>query len=112
MSDEPVDIDALRELKEIMEDQFPILVETYLEDSATRLQELESAVAAGDADALRTAAHSFKGSSSNLGISSLADVLFKLETMGREGSTEGGEPLLEEVRTQFARISELLKAEL
>lgn len=112
MSDEPVDIEALRELKEIMEDQFSVLVDTFLEDSATRMQEIEAALAAGDADALRSAAHSFKGSSSNLGISSLADVLFKLETMGREGTTEGGEPLLAEVRTLFDRVSGILKSEL
>ncbi len=112
MSGGPVDIEALRELKEIMEDQFVTLVETFLEDSATRMNEIEAAIAAGDADGLRSAAHSLKGSSSNLGISSMADVLFKLESMGRDGTTDGGEALIPEVRTLFAEVSEILKAEL
>lgn len=112
MSDPAVDISALRELKEIMEDQFSILVETFLEDSAVRLGEIDSAVANGDADALRSAAHSFKGSSSNLGISSLAELLMKLETMGREGQTDGAAEIAAEVRETFASVSELLKAEL
>ena len=112
MSDEPVDIEALRELKEIMEDQFQMLVETFLQDSAIRMDEIDAALAAGDADALRSAAHSFKGSSSNLGITSLADRLFKLETMGREGDLTGGEPLAAEVREMFDQVSELLKKEL
>lgn len=112
MSDAPVDIEALRELKEIMEDQFSMLVETFLQDSATRMDEIDAALAAGDADALRSAAHSFKGSSSNLGISSLTDPLFKLESMGRDGNMEGGQPLAEEVRTMFSQVSEILKNEL
>ncbi len=112
MSDDAVDIEALRELKEIMEDQFAMLVETFLQDSAVRMDEIDAALAAGDADALRSAAHSFKGSSSNLGLSSLADLLFKLETMGREGSTEGGAPIAAEVRTLFDRVSGVLKNEL
>ncbi len=112
MSDEPVDIEALRELKEIMEDQFSMLVDTFLQDSAVRMDEIDAALAAGDADALRSAAHSFKGSSSNLGISALADVLFKLESMGREGNLEGGQALADESRIVFQRVSEILQSEL
>lgn len=108
----PVDLDALHELKEVMEDQFGVLVETYLQDSETRLEQLAAAVEGADADALRAAAHSFKGSCANLGIAPLAEICYEAEAMGRDGTTEGSAAVLERIRAEYARVKTVLEGEL
>ena len=107
-----VDADVLGALKEVMEDQFGVLIQTYLDDAQVRIDEMSAAITAADADGLRCGAHSFKGSCSNLGVLPLAEICQKLETMGREGSTDGAAELFDEVRTEFARVTAVLSAEL
>ena len=53
MNDRPhLDEEALAELQDVMDDEFDVLIHTYLNDSAERIAALRSALAAGDADAL------------------------------------------------------------
>lgn len=113
MNDQPaVDADVLGALKEVMEDQFGVLVQTFLDDAQVRIEEISTSISGGDAEALRSAAHSFKGSCSNLGVLPLSEICQKLETMGREGSTDGAAELFEQAQTEFSRVSDVLTAEL
>lgn len=107
-----VDADVLGALKEVMEDQFGVLIQTYLDDAQVRIGEMSEAIAAGNAEGLRSGAHSFKGSCSNLGVLPLAEICQKLETLGREGTTDGAAELFEAAKTEFSRVNELLSAEL
>lgn len=107
-----VDADVLGALKEVMEDQFGTLIQTYLDDAQVRIDEISSAISAGDAEGLRSGAHSFKGSCSNLGVLPLAEICQQLETIGREGGTDGAADLFEQVKTEFTRVSAVLNAEL
>ena len=66
-----IDHDTLLTLQEVMEDDFGRLIETYLNDSEDRLSAMQKALASGDGEALRRAAHSFKGSCSNIGAQTL-----------------------------------------
>ena len=63
-----LDSEALSELREVMEDEFDILIQTYVEDSRHRIESLRQALDAGDPTALSRAAHSFKGSCFNIGV--------------------------------------------
>ena len=82
MTVEHINVVALEELKGIMGDDFGLLIETFTRDSEQRLVSLSAAIDSQDAESLRSTAHSFKGSSSNVGAPALAEFCFHLETMG------------------------------
>ncbi len=62
-----LDYDALNALRDVMEDDFGFLIQTFLQDSTDRLVSLRSLESGENGDLIRRTAHSFKGSSSNLG---------------------------------------------
>ncbi len=71
----PVDFSVLNEFKELMgdegEQEVRELVELYLSDGALLLENIQTALASGDADTLHRAAHSFKSSCGNIGATEL-----------------------------------------
>ena len=79
MSDIHLDDAVLAALQDVMEDEYPILLDTFVADSEERLRLLHQARAEGDAQGLRLAAHSFKGSCSNMGAVLLAGLCKELE---------------------------------
>jgi signal transduction histidine kinase/CheY-like chemotaxis protein len=87
------------------------VISLYLETSPTRLRELREALAQGDGDALRRAAHSLKSSSANLGATQLADLSRELEGLARSGSLVGAEPLLEQAEQEYLRVAIALEGE-
>lgn len=107
-----VNKDMLSELKMLMEEDFPILIETYITDSHERLIALEDAISSQDSGEVRELAHSFKGSSANLGAQPLADICFKLETMGREGSLGGAEEIYSELKTEYQQVRDYFNSQL
>ncbi|MBK7299894.1 MAG: Hpt domain-containing protein [Moraxellaceae bacterium] len=74
-----IDNEQLAELKDVLEDEFGILISTYLADAKLRLQLIEQGLQNQDYDAVRLAAHSLKGASANLGAVILAQLCEKLE---------------------------------
>jgi CheY-like chemotaxis protein len=87
------------------------VISLYLETSPTRLRELREALARGDGDALRRAAHSLKSSSANLGATQLADLSRELEGLARSGSVVGAEPLLAQAEQEYLRVVAALEGE-
>ena len=89
----------------IPEDQFgedlemmmEMLVPMFVEDSATQLAGLQSAVETGDAEQIRKTAHTIKGSSASLGAMQLAKVAGALESAGRTGD-------IAEAQKQYAQL--------
>ena len=71
--------DSLNSLKEVMEDDFNFLIETFIQDSQDRLAKFYELVDGDDFDAIRRASHSVKGSCSNLGALRLASLYAALE---------------------------------
>ncbi|MCP5174378.1 MAG: Hpt domain-containing protein [Moraxellaceae bacterium] len=74
-----IDNEQLAELKEVLEDEFGILISTYLADAKLRLQLIEQGLQNQDYEAVRLAAHSLKGASANLGALLLAQICERLE---------------------------------
>jgi len=107
-----VNKDMLNELKMLMEEDFGILIETYIQDSDDRLTALEAAISSQDSGEVRELAHSFKGSSANLGAQPLADICFKLETMGREASLAGAEDIYSELKVEYQQVREYFNSQL
>ncbi len=94
-----------------MEDEYPVLLDTFMADSEERLRLLRQAQLAGDAQNLRLAAHSFKGSCSNMGALMLAGLCKQLEEVGRRDLMADAPDLIEQVEREFAIVRILLKSE-
>jgi HPt (histidine-containing phosphotransfer) domain-containing protein len=73
-----IDNEQLAELKEVLEDEFGVLISTYLTDAKFRLQLIQNGINSQDYEAVRLAAHSLKGASANLGALLLAANLRKV----------------------------------
>ena len=108
MADKHLDPDVLSTLQEVMEGEYPILVDTFLADSEQRLQLLKQAA---DATQILETAHSFKGSSSNMGAIRLADLCHELELKAQGQNLSGAEALVAEIDREFAFVRPLYEEE-
>ena len=111
MSDIHLDSTVLAALQDVMEDEYPVLLDTFMADSEERLRLLRQAQQAGDAQNLRLAAHSFKGSCSNMGALMLAGLCKQLEEVGRREFMAEAPDLIEQVEREFAIVRILMKSE-
>jgi HPt (histidine-containing phosphotransfer) domain-containing protein len=112
VTDIHVDNGVLETLRDVMEDEYSLLLETFLADSEERLRLLLTTAQNGDAQAMRLAAHSFKGSCSNMGALVLASLCKELEELARREQLDESAQLLEQVQREFAIVRILFKAEL
>lgn len=80
-----LDYDTLNGLQEIMEDDFRLLIDTFIQDSHDRLSTLLKLANTDELDGLRRAAHSFKGSCSNIGALHLSELCAAVETHALAG---------------------------
>lgn len=103
-----LDQDTINMLKDVMEDEFVALLDTFFEDSAGRIEELESALEQQDPEAFRRAAHSFKGSAGNLAAQDLAALCLKAENIGQEKDLTTGAALVAEIRSEYDALVPLL----
>ncbi len=74
-----LDRSALTELKEIMEEEFPMLLETYLSESEQQYAKLQADWSNGDLPNVHRSAHALKGSCSNVGAMRSADLCNVIE---------------------------------
>jgi HPt (histidine-containing phosphotransfer) domain-containing protein len=88
------DLGLVRELAQLLVDTLP-----------TQLEAIRSAVAAGDAVALRAAAHRLRGSLVAFGVPGAVETARTLEAMGSSGDLTGAEAL----KTSLARDVESLR---
>ncbi|PYB89057.1 Hpt domain-containing protein [Pseudomonas sp. MB-090624] len=108
MTDMHIDHRVLNDLREVMEDGYLKLVETFLEDSECRVGQLHAARSAPE---LRAAAHSFKGSSSNMGAMVLASLCQQLEERARRPPLYGIEDLISRIDLEYKEVERFYRAE-
>ena len=108
MADTHLDRDVLNALQEIMEGEYPTLLDTFLDDCEMRLQQLHKAQSAAQ---LIEAAHSFKGSSSNMGALRLAALCCRLEKSATHSSKDDIQQLITEIVSEFAIARPLYEEE-
>ena len=107
---DPEAIENLRSLNPGDNDEFLAeIVNIFLDDTPQRIAELEQSLATGDVPRFARAAHSIKGSSANLGAMALRAVAEKLEHLARREGLAAVEPLLLEIKSQFALAHAELK---
>jgi histidine phosphotransfer protein HptB len=108
VSNAHLDSAVLATLQDVMESEYPALLDTFLADSEERVRLLRQACQADQAEALRRAAHSFKGSCSNMGATLLAELCQELETAAQLVRAPA---LIESIEREFAIIGILFRAE-
>ncbi len=100
-----LDADVVRDLLEVMGDEFTDLVHVYLEDTPKSIALLEQAAGTADNQGLIAPAHSLKSTSANLGALSLAELAKRLEHGARSGDLGSEAPMLvAELSRTFARV--------
>ena len=105
-----LNLEQLSELKEVLEDEFSVLITTYLQDAELRQQMIAAAITVKDYDAVRLAAHSLKGASANLGALMLAEICEHLEHDCRAGSYDNCEVYNQQIVEEFVVVkNELLR---
>ncbi|MDI9245909.1 Hpt domain-containing protein [Marinobacter sp. CHS3-4] len=110
MNDKPhLDEEALTELQDVMEEEFAVLINTYLKDSSDRITYLRNAIGSADADAFAKTAHSFKGSSINIGAPKLGDLCLEAENAGKANRLGDAAKVVDQIETEFLRIQKTLK---
>ncbi|MDO8416139.1 MAG: Hpt domain-containing protein [Agitococcus sp.] len=103
-----LNLEQLSELKEVLEDEFSVLITTYLQDAALRQQMITAAINAKDYDAARLAAHSLKGASANLGALMLAEICEHLEHDCRAGRYDNCELYNQQIMEEFIVVTKEL----
>ena len=106
---EHIDQDTLEELREVMEDEFGTLIHTYLDDSIVRLDSLKEAFEIKDAEALRKAAHSFKGSSGNIGAPILAELCRQIEAISKQGGVDEAVAIMDLIVCEYQQVKVLME---
>ncbi|MEH6566118.1 MAG: Hpt domain-containing protein [Halopseudomonas sp.] len=106
MSDQLPDVDnaALEALRELMQEDYPLLLETFLGDAKLRLSQLREALVNEDLEAYRQAAHSFKGSCGNMGALALERACLNAENAALQGDTADASYCYSRIRERFTRL--------
>lgn len=107
--DQHLDYDVINALKEVMEDDFTFLIETYFLDSNSRIAALRSSAELREADGIRRAAHSFKGSCSNLGATHLAGLCGALERNSLQENFVSLDADISAIEEEFILVKKMLQ---
>jgi CheY-like chemotaxis protein len=114
--DPALDPTVLAELRQFQgEGQLDIvqeLAEAFQFETPPLLQTLRQAVAEGQPEQLKRAAHNLKGSSNNLGARTMAALSAELETIGKSGTIEGAAELVTRLEQEYQRVWQALATEI
>ncbi|MDB6034886.1 MAG: sensor hybrid histidine kinase [Verrucomicrobiales bacterium] len=106
-------IAGLRELREPGQpDPLKELIELFIKDAKPRIERMQAALNEKDGNGLASAAHTLKGSASNLGARGLAGLCSQLEKIGKSGDLAEAANILLDVRSEFQFVETSLIAEM
>ncbi len=100
-----VDEATILQLKELMGDDFSLLINTFIKDSSSKINTMRATVINQDSENLRIAAHGLKGSALNLSAAKLTALCKDLESLGREGSFENAVQLIDAVELEYKAVT-------
>ena len=81
----------------------------FLEDTPLRITELHSSLASGNTELFMRAAHSLKGSSSNVGASEMRAAAEALEYHSRKQGLTGVTDLITQLESAYARARDAMR---
>jgi PAS domain S-box-containing protein len=103
-----VDPDRLREVSNDDPERIRRLVDMYLSQTVTLLDDLQAAIETNSAAVVAQTAHKLVGSSISLGVQAFTQPLLKLERLSNDGDLSGAGVLFDDVRQKFPRVRSLL----
>lgn len=103
-----LDLDLLGELRDVMGDDFAILVASWRRDADMRLAGMKTALGENDAIELRHLAHSLKGSSANLGARNVASLCQEVEFLAADRRLAGMQQRLDVLGEEVDQASRAL----
>ncbi len=123
MSNNPVDLNVLSTLRDVMEAEYPALLKVFISDSTLRVNDMTlllrdptfTTSATASLQRLGLMAHSFKGSTGNMGAIHLSELCLQLEEQGR-GMVEADDAqirsLVSQIRDEFFVVRAIFEREL
>ena len=109
MTQPTIDQTTFEELKATAGAEFVSeLVDTFLAEAPAMLADLRSALAAGDADRFRRAAHSLKSNSNTFGALALGAMAKNLELTGIAPAAAANGATLDALAAEYARVAAAL----
>ncbi|NLF02946.1 MAG: Hpt domain-containing protein [Anaerolineales bacterium] len=110
MGEEVIDSVTFDSLVEAMGADFiGDLIDTYCEETPQLIAVVQRALAEGNADELRRAAHSIKSSSASFGVLSYSALAREVEMMGKEGNLAAARPKVERLAADYALVERTLR---
>jgi CheY-like chemotaxis protein/signal transduction histidine kinase len=100
---------TVEELRELMQEKFEAIIQTYMRDTPIRFKTMRDAITASDAEQLYRAAHSLKSASASLGANGLSELARQLELMGREEDLKDARDLFNESLREYGIVRQALK---
>jgi len=113
MSLPTVDLEAIDNLRALSPDDGDVflneILTIFIADTPARIAELHKNLAAGDRAGFSRAAHSIKGSSSNIGASALHAIAERMELQSRAEGLAGMDTQVAELEAAFEQVRSELK---
>lgn len=106
----PLDLDALEQMRAMLEEDFGGFLVAYLESLEQILAQLALAQVTGDAREVERLAHGLKSASLNAGARVLADLCAELEERARQGRIPPEAEGLGRIQAEAARVQQALGA--
>jgi len=105
----PVDMDHIYD---VMGDELTEILELYLAGTMEKLEKLTIAIQMNNVREVDELAHNCAGTSATCGMDGVVPAFRGLEQAARAGCLDNAPALLDEAKTQFARICSFLEGEL
>ncbi len=99
-----LNMSQIDELKDLMEDAFADLVETYICDCEEKISRLGDALDASDAPLSAEISHSLKGSSANICAEDLSDLFKAIEDQARQDNLSQIPQPFSAVRDEYQQV--------
>jgi len=80
------------------------LIETYLCDTAARLETIEAALKTGDTQAVSLEAHALKGASASVSLMEMQNLSLQLETLAKQNNRIGAKATLLKMQSALERV--------
>jgi len=110
-ADGPLQLDVLQHLRDLYPDGLRDFIELFLSDSPPRVDAIESAARAGDAEGVRQGAHGLRGSCAIVGAHRVDALLERVEEVIRGGGFPSAEDVAA-IRVSYDEAAEALRREL
>lgn len=100
--------DTIDELRELMEDDFIELLQSFIDDIQVKVQQIQNAIEHFDCYSLRQKSHSLKGSARNIGAEKMSDLCYYLEKAGKEKNLEDVQEIYQKLEKEVNNVKEIL----